>query len=73
MKNSLKYFSLITQVGLTILFVISFFTIFGVYLDRKLKTNSIFTLIFVLLGCFAAMWTTYQVIIKALAADSEQK
>lgn len=73
MKESLKYLSLITQVGLTITFTVSFFTILGVYLDRLLKTKAIFTLIFVLIGCFSAIWSVYKLIQKILPVDSEPK
>lgn len=73
MKESFKLLGLVTQVGLSILFSISFFTILGVYLDRLLKTKGIFTLVCVLVGCFSAFWNTYQLLKKSLPGDSEPK
>lgn len=73
MKDSLKYLSLITQVGLTITFTVFLFTILGVYLDRLLETQALFTLIFVLMGCLSALWTAYKLIIKTLLEDTKPK
>lgn len=73
MKESLKYLALISQVGLTILFTVSFFTILGVYLDRWLNTKAIFTLLFVLIGCFGAIWLVVRLILGTLPQDSERK
>ncbi len=73
MKDSLKYLSLITQVGLTLLFSVSICTIFGVYLDRWLGTKAIFTLSFVLIGCITALWTAVRLILNLLPKDSEPK
>lgn len=73
MKESLKYLSLITQVGLTVLLIIIFFTLLGVYLDRFLNTGALFSLLFVLGGCIAAIWSAYQMILKTLPRDGEKK
>lgn len=73
MKESLKYLSLISQVGLTIVLMVFLFTIFGVYLDRWLNTKALFTLVFVLLGCFSALWSAIKLILKTLPKDSEPK
>lgn len=73
MKDGLKYFALITQVGLTLLFSISLFTFFGVYLDRVLGTRAIFTLLFVLAGCVAAIWAAIRLVLNTLPKDSEPK
>lgn len=73
MKDSLKYIALVTQVGLTIVISVSFFTIFGVYLDRWLGTRAIFTLLFVLLGSVAAIWAAIRLILDTLRKDSEPK
>ncbi len=73
MKDSLKYLSLITQVGLTAAFMVFFFTFLGVYLDRVLKTEFVFTLLFILVGCFGAIWTAYRQILKSLPGNSEKK
>lgn len=73
MKEGLKYLSLISQVGLTLLFSVSICTIFGVYLDRWLGTKVIFTLLFVLIGCVTAIWTGIKLILNTLPKDSEPK
>jgi F0F1-type ATP synthase assembly protein I len=73
MKDSLKYLALVTQVGLTLLFCVSIFTFFGVYLDRLLGTKGVFTLLLVLVGCVAAIWTAIKLILNTLPKDSEPK
>ena len=73
MKDSLKYLALVTQVGLTLLISVSIFTISGVYLDRLLGTKGILTLLFVLVGCFAAIWAAIKLILNTLPKDSEPK
>lgn len=73
MKESFKFLGLISQVGLSILFSVSIFTILGVYLDRWLKTKGLFTIFFLLIGCFSSLWSAYQLIIKSLPKDSEPK
>ncbi len=73
MKDGLKYLALVTQVGLTLVFVVALFTILGVYLDRWLGTRAIFTLLFVLVGCVSAIWTAVKLILNTLPKDSEPK
>ncbi|HHT90296.1 MAG: AtpZ/AtpI family protein [Bacillota bacterium] len=73
MKDTLRYLTLLTQLGLTIVIVVFFFTILGVYLDRWLGTGAVFTLIFVLLGCFSALWAGIKLILSTLPKDSEPK
>lgn len=73
MKESLKYIALLTQVGLTILFIVSFFVVLGVYLDRWLNTKALFTLLFVLVGCFASIWVAVKLILGTMPKDSEPK
>jgi len=73
MKDSLKYLVLVTQVGLTLLVCVSFFTILGVYLDRWLGTGAVFTLVSVLLGGVAAIWSAIKLILHTLPKDSEPK
>ncbi|HHY15571.1 MAG TPA: AtpZ/AtpI family protein [Firmicutes bacterium] len=70
MKDSWKYIALITQIGLTIAFTIFLFTILGVYLDRLLNTKVVFTLIFLLVGCFGGIWTAYQRLTKTTPKNS---
>lgn len=73
MKDSLKYLALVTQVGLSLLFCVFFFTILGIYLDRWLGTRAVFTLVFVLLGSIAAIWLAIKLILDTLPKDSEPK
>ena len=73
MKDGLKFLALVTQVGLTLVFVVALFTILGVYLDRWLGTRAIFTLLFVLVGCVSAIWTAVKLILNTLPKDSEPK
>ena len=73
MKDGLKYLVLVTQVGLTLVFVVALFTILGVYLDRWLGTRAIFTLLFVLVGCVSAIWAAVKSILNTLPKDSEPK
>lgn len=73
MKESLKYLSLITQVGITISISIIAFIFLGVYLDRLLNTNAIFTLICILLGCLSGVWLSYKLITKRASLDSRKK
>lgn len=73
MKGSLKYLSLIIQVGLSITVSVAIFTMLGIYLDRKVGTRAIFTIVFILLGCTSALWSTYKLIQDTLSIDSERK
>jgi F0F1-type ATP synthase assembly protein I len=73
MKDGLKHLALVTQVGLTLLFIVALFTILGVYLDRWLGTRAIFTLLFVLVGCASAMWVAVRSLLNTLPKDSEPK
>ena len=73
MKDSLKYLALVTQVGVTVLVSVGLCTALGLYLDRLLETGAIFTLFFLLVGCFAALWSAYRLIVDTLTANSERK
>ncbi|NLL43682.1 MAG: AtpZ/AtpI family protein [Firmicutes bacterium] len=73
MRDGLRYFGLITQVGITLFISVFLFTILGVYLDRWLGTNAIFTLVFVLVGCVVAVAAAIKLILDTLLKDSEPK
>lgn len=72
MKESLKYLSLITQVGITISISIIAFIFLGVYLDRLLNTKAVFTLFCILLGCISGVWLSYKLITKSVPSDSRK-
>ncbi|HHU60960.1 MAG TPA: AtpZ/AtpI family protein [Natronincola sp.] len=73
MKESLKYLSLITQVGITIAISIITFIFLGVYLDRFFNLRGVFTLLSILVGCVSGIWLAYKLITKSLPKDSEKK
>ncbi|HHT42619.1 MAG TPA: AtpZ/AtpI family protein [Firmicutes bacterium] len=73
MKDSLKYLSLVTQVGVTIVLSVGLFTGLGLYLDRLLNTRAVFTLVFLLIGCFSALWGTFKLIENIERVNSERK
>lgn len=52
-KNPLLYLALITQVGLSIITPILLGVFLGNIVDKWLKTESIFTIIFIILGTVA--------------------
>lgn len=59
-----KYLGLVTQIGLTMVFAVLIGTAIGLYLDRKLGTKIIFTLIFIFVGAASGLWSAYQQIMK---------
>ncbi|HPT82455.1 MAG TPA: AtpZ/AtpI family protein [Limnochordia bacterium] len=73
MKDSLKYLSLVTQLGVTIIVTVAICTAFGLYLDRRLNTGAVFTLVFLLIGCLAALWNAYRLISDTFKTNSERK
>ncbi|NLM41302.1 MAG: AtpZ/AtpI family protein [Firmicutes bacterium] len=73
MKDSLKYLALVTQVGVTVIVSVGLCTALGLYLDSLLKTGAVFTLVFLLVGCFAALWNAYRLIMDTFTANSERK
>lgn len=59
MKN-IKYLVLITQVGIDIISGIAAGLVIGMLLDKLLKTNSIFTLILLIIGIFSGLNIAYR-------------
>ena len=49
-----KSLSLISQLGITMITPISICTFIGIFIDEKVKTAPIFTIIFIILGVGAA-------------------
>lgn len=72
-KNSAwKYLGLVTQIGLTIVFAALIGALIGLFLDGKLGTKIIFTLLFILVGAAAGVWSAYQQIIKLDLDEMDQ-
>ena len=59
MKN-IKYLVLITQVGIDIISGIAAGLVIGMLLDKLFKTNSIFTLILLIIGIFNSLNIAYR-------------
>ena len=59
MKN-IKYLVLITQVGIDIVSGIAAGLVIGMLLDKLFKTNSIFTLILLIVGIFSGLNIAYR-------------
>lgn len=59
MKN-IKYLVLITQVGIDIISGIAAGLVIGILLDKLFKTNSIFTLILLIIGIFSGLNIAYR-------------
>lgn len=59
MKN-IKYLVLITQVGIDIISGIAAGLVIGMLLDKLFKTNSIFTLILLIVGIFSGLNIAYR-------------
>ncbi|MFR9278978.1 MAG: AtpZ/AtpI family protein [Ezakiella coagulans] len=59
MKN-FKYLVLITQVGIDIISGIAAGLVIGMLLDKLFKTNSIFTLILLIIGIFSGLNIAYR-------------
>lgn len=63
-NNLIYYFSLVTQLGLTIISTILVGLFIGIFLDRSLKTNGVFLILFVLMGIIAGFYNVYKQILK---------
>ncbi|NLJ73986.1 MAG: AtpZ/AtpI family protein [Firmicutes bacterium] len=72
MKGSLKFLGLITQIGITVVITVLITTTIGVYLDRRFKTNAIFTLVFIVIGSVSGIWSAYKLIQEISSDDLER-
>ncbi|MBA1334064.1 MAG: hypothetical protein HPY66_1548 [Firmicutes bacterium] len=59
--GALKYIALITQLGLSMALPIIFGVIVGRYIDKAVGTNSIFLLIFSIIGVLSAFRNLYHI------------
>lgn len=72
MRGSLKYLGLITQIGLNIVVSVLLGAVIGVFLDNRLGTQVIFTLLFILLGGAAGLYSSYRMLIKISMDDLDK-
>ena len=59
-KNSLRYVGLVTEVGLIVVISIGGGLLLGLWLDRKLGTRALFTILLILVGLASAVWKVYR-------------
>ncbi|MCF7857880.1 MAG: AtpZ/AtpI family protein [Candidatus Cloacimonetes bacterium] len=64
-----KYISLITQLGLTMISSILICLLGAVYLERKIQTDGLIILIGVLIGVAAGIFLSYKLLKKMLEND----
>ncbi|RKY38702.1 MAG: F0F1 ATP synthase subunit [Candidatus Omnitrophota bacterium] len=63
-KNFFYYLGLITQIGFTMAFIILSCLALGVFLDRKLNTGWLMTIISLLIGIGAGFYSCYLLLMK---------
>jgi len=63
-RGFVRYLGLVTQVGLTMLLWIGAGFVVGFFLDRKLATQGLFLVIFIVLGVLGGFWSVYRLIMK---------
>lgn len=62
--NFFYYFSLVTQLGLTIIITILVGLGIGIFLDKIFNIKGIFTIIFLLIGIAAGFMNAYKAIMR---------
>lgn len=72
MKN-IKYLVLITQVGIDIISGIAAGLVIGMLLDKLFKTNSIFTLILLIIGIFSGLNIAYRRLSRMIEKKKKNK
>ena len=65
----LKYISLITQLGLTVISSILIFLVGAIYLENKFQTDGILILVGVLIGAAAGVFAAYKILKKTLEKE----
>lgn len=65
----LKYISLITQLGLTVISSILIFLVGAIYLEKKFQTDGILILVGVLIGAAAGVFAAYKILKKTLEKE----
>ena len=64
-KNALKYIGLVTEIGLIIVLCVAGGLLVGVWLDRKLGTIALFTVLLLLLGLGSAFLNIYRILLSS--------
>ena len=62
----LKYISLVTQLGLTVISSILIFLVGAIFLEKKFQTDGILILVGVLIGVVAGIFAAYRLLKKTL-------
>ncbi|MDA3812666.1 MAG: AtpZ/AtpI family protein [Candidatus Cloacimonetes bacterium] len=62
----LKYISLVTQLGLTVIGSILIFLVGALYLEKKFQTEGVLILVGVLIGVVAGVFAAYRLLKKSL-------
>lgn len=65
----LKYISLVTQLGLTVISSILIFLVGAIYLEKKFQTEGVLILIGVLIGVAAGVFAAYKLLKKTLEKE----
>ena len=65
----IKYISLVTQLGLTVISSILIFLVGAIYLEKKFQTDGVLILIGVLIGAAAGVLSAYKLLKRYLEKD----
>ena len=65
----IKYISLVTQLGLTVIGSILIFLVGAIYLEKKFQTDGILILISVLIGVAVGVLSAYKLLKRYLEKD----
>ena len=68
----IKYISLITQLGLTVIGSILIFLVGAIYLEKKFQTDGVLLLIGVLIGVAAGVLAAYKLLKRYLEKDDSK-
>lgn len=71
-RELIKYLSLISQLGLTVIGSILIFLVPSIFLEKKFQTDGVLILIFVLLGVSAGVYAAYKLLKKTLEMNDEK-
>ena len=66
----LKYISLVSQLGFTVISSILILLAISIYLEKKFQTNGIIILIGILIGVVAGVFSAYKLLKKSIEKDN---